>query len=79
MSAKKEEKMSNIKGLYFKLNMEKERDKIIYNFFNTLDVSDNKIETLCNLIFNYLSMDEIDELAAMSIDNKDGTEHEQNK
>lgn len=68
-----------IKGLYFKLNMKKTRDIIIYNFFKTLDVQDNKIDALYILICNYLSKYEVNELATMCIDNKEGAEHEQNK
>lgn len=68
-----------IKGLYFKLNMEKARDVIIYNFFKTLDVPDNKIDALYILICNYLSKDEVDKLATMCIDDKEAAEHEQNK
>lgn len=68
-----------IKGLYFKLNMEKVRDKIIYNFFNTLDVPDNKIDAMYILINNYLSKNEVDKLATMCIDNKEVQEDEQNK
>ena len=60
-----------IKGLYFKLNMEKVRDKIIYNFFNTLDVPDNKIDVMYILINHYLSKNEVDKLATMCVDNKE--------
>ncbi len=59
-----------IKGLYFKLNMDKVRDRIIYNFFNTLDVPDNKIDAMYILICNYMSKDEVDKLAVMCVDNK---------
>lgn len=68
-----------IKGLYFKLNMEKVRDKIIYNFFNTLQEPDNKIDVMYILINHYLSKGEVEELAAMCIDNKEGGEHGQIK
>ena len=60
-----------IKGLYFKLNMDKVRDRIIYNFFNTLDVPDNKIDAMYILINHYLSKDDVDKLAAMCVDNKE--------
>lgn len=66
-----------IKGLYFKLNMKKARDKIIYNFFKTLDVPDNKIDALYILICNYLSTDEVNKLATMCVDDKEGAEHGQ--
>ncbi len=68
-----------IKGLYFKLNMEKARDRIIYNFFNTLTEPDNKIDAMYILINSYLSKGEVDELATMCIDNKEGAEHGQNE
>lgn len=68
-----------IKGLYFKLNIEKVRDRIIYNFFNTLQEPDNKIDAMYILINHYLSKCEVDELATMCIDDKEGAEHEQNK
>ena len=60
-----------IKGLYFKLNMDKVRDRIIYNFFNTLDVPDNKIDAMYILINHYLSKDDVDKLATMCVDNKE--------
>lgn len=63
-----------IKGLYFKLNMEKARDRIIYNFFNTLDQPDNKIDAIYILINKYLPQDEINELSMMNLE-KDGTYH----
>ena len=66
-----------IKGLYFKLNMEKVRDRIVYIFFNTQ--TGNKIDVLYMLINYYLSKGEVDELAAMCIDNKGGAENEQIK
>lgn len=66
-----------IKGLYFKLNMEKVRDRIVYNFFNAQ--TGNKIDVLYILINHYLSKGEVDDLAAMCIDNEEGVEHEQNK
>lgn len=65
--------MSEIKGLYFKLNMEKARDRIVYNFFNAQ--TGNKIDVLYILINHFLSKGEVDELAAMSIDNKEGVEN----
>lgn len=68
-----------IKGLYFKLNMEKVRDKIIYNFFHTLVEPDNKIDAMYILINHYLSKGKVDELAAMCVDDKEGEEHGQNK
>ena len=68
-----------IKGLYFKLNMEKARDKIIYNFFNSLIEPDNKIDAMYILINNYLSKGEVDELATMCIDNNGGLAHGQRK
>jgi hypothetical protein len=68
-----------IKGLYFKLNMEKARDKIIYNFFNSLTEPDNKIDAMYILINNYLSKGEVDELATMCIDNNGGSAHGQRK
>jgi hypothetical protein len=63
-----------IKGLYFKLNMEKARDRIIYNFFNTLEEPDNKIDAMYNLINRYLPQNEIDELSRMR-QRKDGAHH----
>lgn len=63
-----------IKGLYFKLNMEKARDRIIYNFFNTLDQPDNKIDAMYILINKYLSQDEVNELSMMNLE-KDGAYH----
>ena len=63
-----------IKGLYFKLNMEKARDRIIYNFFNTLDQPDNKIDAMYILINNYLPQDEVNELSMMNLE-KDGAYH----
>lgn len=63
-----------IKGLYFKLNMEKARDRIIYNFFNTLDQPDNKIDAMYILINNYLPQNEINELSMMNLE-KDGAYH----
>ncbi len=65
-----------IKGLYFKLNMEKVRDRIVYNFFNAQ--TGNKIDVLYILINHYLSKGKVDELAAMCID-KEVQEDEQNK
>lgn len=63
-----------IKGLYFKLNMEKARDRIIYNFFNTLDQPDNKIDAMYILINKYLPQDEVNELSIMNLE-KDGAYH----
>lgn len=63
-----------IKGLYFKLNMDKARDRIIYNFFNTLDQPDNKIDAMYILINNYLPQDKINELSMMNLE-KDGAYH----
>lgn len=63
-----------IKGLYFKLNMEKVRDRIIYNFFNTLDQPDNKIDAMYILINKYLPQDEVNELSMMNLE-KDGAHH----
>lgn len=62
-----------IKGLYFKLNMEKVHDRIIYNFFNAQ--TGNKIDALYILINQHLSKNEVDEPATMSIDNKEGEKH----
>lgn len=44
-----------IKGLYFKLNLENERDKRIYDFFNVIPKLWNvdKIEILDELISNF--------------------------
>ena len=64
-----------IKGLYFKLNMEKARDRIIYNFFNTMDQHDNKIDAMYILINNYLPQDEINELSMMNLE-KGGAYHD---
>lgn len=58
-----------IKGLYFKLNMETVRDRIVYNFFNAQ--TGNKIDVLYILINHYLSKDEVDKLATMRVDNKE--------
>ena len=63
-----------IKGLYFKLNMEKARDRIIYNFFNTLDQPDNKIDAMYILINKYLPQDEVNKLSMMNLE-KDGAYH----
>ncbi len=63
-----------IKGLYFKLNMDKARDRIIYNFFNTLDHPDNKIDAMYILINKYLPQDEVNELSMMNLE-KDGVQH----
>lgn len=64
-----------IKGLYFKLNMENARDRIIYNFFNTLQEPDNKIDAMYILINHYLYKYQIDKLATMCVDDKEGAEH----
>lgn len=64
-----------IKGLYFKLNMDKVRDRIIYNFFNTLDQPDSKIDAMYILINNYLPQDEVNELSMMNLKKKDGAYH----
>ena len=63
-----------IKGLYFKLNMDKARDRIIYNFFNTLDQPDNKIDAMYILINKYLPQDEVNELSMMNLE-KGGVYH----
>ena len=42
-------KMSKIKGLYFKLNLDNKNDLFIYNFFNK-KISGNKIDALYTLI-----------------------------
>lgn len=64
-----------IKGLYFKLNMDKARDRIIYNFFNTTEQPDTKIDAMYILINKYLSQDEVNELSMMNLE-KDGAYHE---
>lgn len=63
-----------IKGLYFKLNMDKARDRIIYNFFNTLEQPDNKIDAMYILINKYLPQYEVNELSMMNLE-KDGDYH----
>lgn len=49
--------MSNIKGLYFKLNMDKRPDKDIYNFFiqETKRTGQSKIELLTCMMACYRS------------------------
>jgi len=64
-----------IKGLYFKLNMERTGDRVIYNFFNTLEQPTSKIEALSILITTYLSQDEMIKLATMNLE-KDGAHHD---
>ena len=55
--------MSNIKGLYFKLNMDKRPDKDIHNFFihETKRTGKSKIEILTCMMSEYRSkhLDEI--------------------
>ena len=55
--------MSNIKGLYFKLNMDKRPDKDIYNFFikETKRTGRSKIDLLTCMMSDYQSknLDEI--------------------
>ena len=55
--------MSNIKGLYFKLNIDKRPDKDIYNFFiqETKRTGKSKIEILTCMMSDYRSkhLDEI--------------------
>lgn len=63
-----------IKGLYFKLSMEKAGDRIIYNFFNSLAQDTSKIEALYFLVTSYLSQDEMNKLATMNLE-KDGAYH----
>lgn len=45
----------NIKGLYFKLNIDKEEDNIIYNFFiqESIKRKINKIDLLYKMICAY--------------------------
>lgn len=45
----------NIKGLYFKLNVDKEEDNIIYNFFiqESIKRKINKIDLLYKMICMY--------------------------
>ena len=46
--------MSNIKGLYFKLNMDNPNDKEIHDFFNQYsDKGLSKIELLFQLMKNF--------------------------
>ena len=49
--------MSNIKGLYFKLNIDKQTDKDIYNFFNqeSKETGLDKITLLFKMMCLYLS------------------------
>lgn len=68
-------KKKMIKGLYFKLNMERVGDRIIYNFFNSLDKDTSKITALSMLITSYLSQDEQIKLATMNLE-KDGAYHD---
>lgn len=55
--------MSNIKGLYFKLNIDKRPDKDIYNFFiqETKRTGKSKIEILTCMMSDYQTknLDEI--------------------
>lgn len=46
-----------IKGLYFKLNIDKEEDNIIYSFFNKESKKEgiNKIELLYRMIRIYIA------------------------
>lgn len=55
--------MSNIKGLYFKLNMEKRPDKDIHNFFiqETKRTGKSKINLLACMMSAYRS-EHIDEI-----------------
>lgn len=48
-----------IKGLYFKLNIDKEADKMIYDFFTqeSKEVECNKIDLLFRLICAYKDED----------------------
>lgn len=50
-----------IKGLYFKLNLENERDKRIYDFFKTYpnEIHKDKIEIL-DIMIRYWTLDEVD-------------------
>lgn len=47
--------MSNIKGLYFKLNIDKNNDKEIYNFFiqESKECSVSKIDILYSMMLAY--------------------------
>lgn len=47
--------MGNIKGLYFKLNIDKQTDKDIYNFFiqESKDRDIDKITLLLDLVLTY--------------------------
>ncbi len=45
-----------IKGLYFKLNLENERDKRIYDFFQKYSGSGEKINMLSNLLSVWIGM-----------------------
>lgn len=47
--------MSKIKGLYFKLNIDKQTDKDIYNFFiqESKKCSVNKIDLLFSMMLAY--------------------------
>ena len=45
-----------IKGLYFKLNLDNERDKRIYDFFQKYNGSGEKINMLSNLLSVWLVM-----------------------
>lgn len=55
--------MSNIKGLYFKLNMDKRPDKDIYNFFiqETKRTGRSKINLLTCMMSDYRT-EHIDEI-----------------
>lgn len=64
-----------IKGLYFKLNMDKARDRIIYNFFNSQHVQGDKIDALYILINSCLTKNDMDVLSIMNL-KKDGAYHD---
>lgn len=50
--------MSNIKGLYFKLNMDNPRDERIYRFFTMHPDTEkiNKIELLDKMVHLYIKL-----------------------
>ena len=50
-----------IKGLYFKLNMDKSTDKEIYNFFiqESKKCSVSKIEILYSMMLAYMQIQEV--------------------
>ena len=50
--------MSNIKGLYFKLNMDNPRDERIYRFFTIHPDTEkiNKIELLDKMVHLYIKL-----------------------